>query len=62
MLRFVPVLCLCIALQVGIRQGFLGGLTLGMTNCIAFCAYALAMWYGGKRIADGAYTGGAGVA
>ncbi|GAB4820940.1 hypothetical protein N2152v2_007986 [Parachlorella kessleri] len=45
-------------LRVGIRQGFLGGLTLGMTNCIAFCAYALAMWYGGKRIADGAYTGG----
>lgn len=45
-------------LQVGISQGFLGGLTMGVTNLVAFCAYALAMWYGGKRVADGAYNGG----
>lgn len=45
-------------MRVGIRQGMLSGLTVGATNCVAFCAYALAMWYGGTRVADGAYTGG----
>lgn len=45
-------------LQVGIRQGFLGGLVVGITNCAAFCAYALALWYGSTRIVAGSYTGG----
>lgn len=44
-------------LQVGIRQGFLGGLVVGITNCAAFCAYALALWYGSTRIVAGSYTG-----
>lgn len=43
---------------MGIRQGFLGGLVVGVTNCAAFCAYALALWYGSTRIAAGTYTGG----
>jgi hypothetical protein len=46
------------ALQVGIRQGFLGGLVVGVTNCVAFFAYALALWYGSTRVEAGAYTGG----
>ena len=44
--------------QVGIRQGFLGGLVVGITNCVAFFAYALALWYGSTRVEAGAYTGG----
>jgi ATP-binding cassette subfamily B (MDR/TAP) protein 1 len=45
-------------LQVGIKQGFYGGFTTGMANLVAYCGYALAMWYGATRVADGAYTGG----
>ena len=44
--------------KVGIKQGFFSGLTVGTTNCVAYCGYALAMWYGAQRVADGAYTGG----
>ena len=45
-------------MRVGIKQGFLAGSTLGIVNCVAFCTYALAMWYGGKRVTEGAYDGG----
>ena len=45
-------------LQVGIRQGFLGGVTVGITNCIFFCSWALALWFGSTRIVAGSYTGG----
>ena len=45
-------------LNVGIKQGFYGGVTTGMANLVAYCGYALAMWYGATRVADGAYTGG----
>lgn len=45
-------------LQVGIRQGFLGGLVVGITNGVAFFAYALALWYGSTRVVAGAYNGG----
>ena len=50
--------CLPLCLQVGIRQGFLGGLVVGITNCVAFFAYALTLWYGSTRVEAGAYTGG----
>ena len=50
------------ALQVGVRQGFLGGVTVGVTNMTAFFAYALALWYGANRVAAGAYTGECGEA
>ncbi|KAL4457545.1 hypothetical protein ABPG75_012410 [Micractinium tetrahymenae] len=43
---------------VGIRQGFLGGLVVGVTNCVFFFAYALALWYGSTRVKSGAYNGG----
>jgi ATP-binding cassette subfamily B (MDR/TAP) protein 1 len=46
------------ATNVAVRQGFIGAATLGLTNCVAFCAYALAMWYGGTRIVAGEYTPG----
>ncbi|EFN58606.1 hypothetical protein CHLNCDRAFT_34209 [Chlorella variabilis] len=45
-------------LKVGIRQGFLGGLVVGITNGVAFFAYALALWYGSTRVVAGAYNGG----
>jgi ATP-binding cassette, subfamily B (MDR/TAP), member 1 len=45
-------------LKVGIKQGFYGGFTTGMANLVAYCGYALAMWYGATRVADGVYTGG----
>eukprot|EP00887_Chlorella_sp_A99_P002677 scaffold6.g2677.t1 len=44
--------------KVGIRQGFLGGLIVGSTNCVAYCGYALALWYGSTRIIAGTYNGG----
>ena len=42
---------------MGIRQGVMGGLTAGVTNCVAFFAYALALWYGSTRVKAGAYSG-----
>ena len=39
-------------------QGFYAGLLFGFTNLSIFCAYALAMWYGGERIIHGSYTPG----
>jgi len=30
---------------------------VGITNGAAFCAYALALWYGSTRVKAGAYTG-----
>ena len=45
-------------MKIGIKQGFFSASVLGFTNMIAFCCYALAMWYGGERVIDGAYNGG----
>ena len=42
---------------MGIKQGFLGGVVVGVTNAVAFFAYALALWYGSTRVAAGAYSG-----
>ena len=44
-------------MKVGIQQGVISGSTLGLINCVAFCTYALALWYGGQKIIDGDYTG-----
>ena len=44
-------------MQVGIKGGALNGLTIGCTNLVFLCAYALAMWYGGTRIRVGKYSG-----
>lgn len=56
---FPPSLNCCshALLQTGIRQGFLGGLVVGITNGVAFFAYSLALWYGGTRVEAGAYNG-----
>lgn len=40
-------------MQLGERQGLLAGFTLGSTHLVFFAAYALAIWYGSGRIADG---------
>jgi ATP-binding cassette subfamily B (MDR/TAP) protein 1 len=50
--------CLDTPMKVGIRQGFLGGVVVGMTNCAFFCSWALALWFGSTRIVAGTYTGG----
>ena len=43
--------------RVGVKSGFLNGVTVGATNFAFLGAYALALWYGGLRIRDGAYNG-----
>ena len=45
-------------LRVGIKQGFYSGITTGMANCVAYCGYALAMWYGARLVSQGDYNGG----
>lgn len=42
---------------VGIKSGFLNGIVVGSTNFAFMGSYALALWYGGLRIRDGAYNG-----
>ena len=39
-------------------QGLLGGFTLGVTHLVFFGAYALALWYGSRRVAAGELDGG----
>lgn len=46
------------AVQMGEWQGLLSGFTLGTTHLVFFGAYALALWYGARRVADGAMDGG----
>ena len=48
---------LTLPVKVGIKTGFLNGVTVGATNFAFMGAYALALWYGGLRIRDGAYNG-----
>ena len=45
-------------LQMGEWQGLLAGFTLGATHLVFFGAYALALWYGSRRVADGELDGG----
>nr|AJG01604.1 ATP-binding cassette sub-family B MDR/TAP member 1 [Dreissena polymorpha] len=49
------------ARDLGVRKGFIGGLSLGIVWLIVFCAYALGFWYGAKvsREEPGTYTIGA---
>lgn len=44
--------------QLGEWQGLLAGFTLGATHLVFFGAYALALWYGARRVAAGAMDGG----
>lgn len=44
--------------QVGIRQAFYTGLSLGLVHTIVYCTYAVAFYYGAWRVKVGAYTGG----
>ena len=50
-----PALC---RTQLGEVQGLLGGFTLGVTHLVFFGAYALALWYGSRRVAAGELDGG----
>lgn len=43
---------------MGEWQGLLAGFTLGATHFVFFGAYALALWYGSQRVADGVSDGG----
>ncbi|OMO82288.1 hypothetical protein COLO4_23135 [Corchorus olitorius] len=46
------------AYKSGVYQGSVSGLGLGMVTLVAFCSYALAVWFGGKMILEKGYTGG----
>jgi ATP-binding cassette, subfamily B (MDR/TAP), member 1 len=50
--------CLDKPVAWGQLQGLLSGLTLGTTHFVFFGAYALALWFGSRKVADGDYTGG----
>lgn len=43
---------------MGEWQGLLAGFTLGATHFVFFGAYALALWFGSQRVADGESDGG----
>lgn len=45
-------------LKWGKLQGLLGGLALGTTHFVFFASYALALWFGSRKVADGDYNGG----
>lgn len=42
----------------GVHEGWASGLGLGCIMCIAFCSYALAIWFGATMILKKGYTGG----
>ncbi|GJP32661.1 hypothetical protein CLOM_g17268 [Closterium sp. NIES-68] len=46
------------AFKEGVKQGLAAGFGFGLTICVMFCSYALALWYGSKLIADSDYSGG----
>lgn len=45
-------------LAVGIKVGFVKGFIIGSYLFITYGAYALSIWFGSLRIADGDYSGG----
>lgn len=45
-------------LAVGIKIGMIKGGIIGSYLFITYAAYALAIWYGSLKIADGTYNGG----
>ncbi len=49
--------CLLGPEKVGIKSGFFNGLLVGSVQFTFLGSYALALWYGGKRVRDGAYDG-----
>ncbi|KAK4441855.1 ABC transporter B family member 11 [Sesamum alatum] len=46
------------AYQSGVHEGWASALGLGSAMFIAFCSYALAIWFGAKMILEKGYTGG----
>ncbi|GJP32663.1 hypothetical protein CLOM_g17270 [Closterium sp. NIES-68] len=46
------------AFREGVKQGLAAGFGYGLTICVMFCSYALALWYGSKLIAESDYSGG----
>lgn len=43
--------------KMAVLSGFFNGLLIGGLSMAFLGSYALALWYGGKRIRDGAYDG-----
>lgn len=41
------------------KQGIASGVGFGLTLCVVFSTYGLAVWYGGKLIISKGYSGGA---
>ncbi|OVA16637.1 ABC transporter [Macleaya cordata] len=46
------------AYKSGVQEGLATGLGYGSVIFIAFCSYALAVWFGARMIIDKGYTGG----
>ncbi|KAL0418947.1 UNVERIFIED_CONTAM: ABC transporter B family member 11 [Sesamum radiatum] len=46
------------AYQSGVNEGWASGMGLGSVMFIAFCSYALAIWFGAKMILEKGYSGG----
>ena len=53
----LPLQALELPMRVGVKQGIMQGVTVGTTNCVFLCSYALAFWYGSTRVRAGAYDG-----
>ena len=53
----LPLQALELPMRVGVKQGIMQGVTVGTTNCVFLCSYALAFWYGATRVRAGKYDG-----
>ncbi|WOG94642.1 hypothetical protein DCAR_0313938 [Daucus carota subsp. sativus] len=46
------------AYKSGVQEGFASGLGLGTVMSVAFCSYAMAVWFGAKLVIEKGYSGG----
>ena len=53
----LPLQALELPMRVGVKQGIMQGVTVGTTNCVFLCSYALAFWCGSTRVRAGKYDG-----
>lgn len=44
------------ARKCGVKKGFAGGLTKGVTFFLLFCIYTLGFWYGAKLVREENYN------
>ncbi|WOG94645.1 hypothetical protein DCAR_0313941 [Daucus carota subsp. sativus] len=46
------------AYKSGVHEGFASGLGLGTVMSVAFCSFAMAVWFGAKLVIEKGYSGG----